>query len=138
MTRPLRIVLVGYGPVGARPAEELLPSVEAGEAELVVVGAENDDAYNRVLVAEYAVGAASRDRLDVTDTEAARAAGVEVRLGDVAVRIDRVRQRVLLSSGAELPYDRLVLATGARANIPTLDRPQHTPRGGQGGGGGRG
>ena len=128
MTRPLRIVLVGYGPVGARLVEELLPSVEAGEAELVVVGAENDDAYNRVLVAEYAVGAASRDRLDVTDTEAARAAGVDVRLGDVAVRIDRVRQRVLLSSGAELPYDRLVLATGARANIPTLDGLQHTRR----------
>jgi assimilatory nitrate reductase electron transfer subunit len=28
---------------------------------------------------------------------------------------------VLLSSGAELPYDRLVLATGARAQLPTVD-----------------
>ncbi|MFP3381246.1 FAD-dependent oxidoreductase, partial [Bacillus sp. SIMBA_069] len=79
------------------------------------------DAYNRVLVAEYAVGAAGRDRLEVTDTEAARTAGVDIRLGDTAASLDRVRQRVVLDSGDELPYDRLVLATGARANIPTLD-----------------
>ncbi|MGO4343814.1 hypothetical protein AB4Z02_19200, partial [Pedococcus sp. 2YAF34] len=74
--RPLHIVLIGYGPVGARFVEELLPSVSAGTVELTVVGAEAEDAYNRVLVAEYAVGAADRRRLDITDTDAALAAGV--------------------------------------------------------------
>jgi assimilatory nitrate reductase electron transfer subunit len=108
--------------------EELLPAVTAGAATLTVVGAEREDAYNRVLVAEYAVGAASRDRLEVADTEEARRAGVDLRLGDVAASIDRVRQRVLLLGGEELPYDRLVLATGARANIPTLDGLQQTRR----------
>jgi len=126
--RPLRVVLVGYGPVGARFVEELLPAIVAGRAGLTVVGAEREDAYNRVLVAEYAVGATDRDRLDMTDTEAARAAGVDIRLGDVAVSIDRVRQRVILEGGEELPYDRLVLATGARANIPTLDGLAHSRR----------
>ena len=57
--RPLRVVLVGYGPVGARLVEELLPAVGTGDIELTVVGAEKEDAYNRVLVAEYAVGAAA-------------------------------------------------------------------------------
>ncbi|MEN2739907.1 FAD-dependent oxidoreductase [Microbacterium sp. X-17] len=129
MSRPLRIVLIGYGPVGARFVEELLPAVAAGEASLVAVGAEDEDAYNRVLVAEYAVGAASRDRLDVADTAAARAAGAEIRLSETAVAIDRVRQRVRTSAGDELPYDRLVLATGSRANIPTLDGLEDTRRG---------
>ncbi|QNE36739.1 FAD-dependent oxidoreductase [Leifsonia shinshuensis] len=128
MTRPLRIVLVGYGPVGARFVEEVLPAVAAGEASLVALGAEDEDAYNRVLVAEYAVGVAARDRLDVTDTEAARAAGADIRLAETAVTIDRVRQRVLTSGGDELPYDRLVLATGSRANIPTLDGLERTRR----------
>jgi assimilatory nitrate reductase electron transfer subunit len=126
--RPLRVVVIGYGPVGARFVEELLPAVAAGDARLTVVGAEREDAYNRVLVAEYAVGAATRERLEVTDTPAALAAGVDLRLGEVAVAIDRVRQRVLLDSGHALPYDRLVLATGARANIPTLDGLQQTRR----------
>ena len=49
--RALRVVVVGYGPVGARFADELLPSVRAGVVELTVVGAEGADAYNRVLVA---------------------------------------------------------------------------------------
>ncbi|MGH1524053.1 FAD-dependent oxidoreductase [Leifsonia sp. L25] len=126
MTRPLRIVLIGYGPVGARFVEEMLPAVAAGEASLVALGAEDEDAYNRVLVAEYAVGAASRDRLDVTDTAAARAAGADIRLAETAATIDRGRQRVVTSGGDELRYDRLVLATGARANIPTLDGLEHT------------
>jgi assimilatory nitrate reductase electron transfer subunit len=126
--RPLRVVLVGYGPVGARFVEELLPVVASGEASLTVVGAEREDAYNRVLVAEYAVGAATRERLEVADTPAALAAGVDLRLGDVAVAIDRDRQRVRLHGGDVLPYDRLVLATGARANIPTLDGLQQTRR----------
>jgi assimilatory nitrate reductase electron transfer subunit len=35
--------------------------------------------------------------------------------------INRTRQTVSLQSGELVPYDRLVLATGARANVPTLD-----------------
>ena len=121
LPRPLRILLMGYGPVGARFVEELLPTVAAGLAELTVVGAEPTDAYNRVLIAEYATGAADRERLEVTDTDAARAAGVRIRLGEAVTVVDRLRQRVVLDGGDELPYDRLVFATGARANIPTLD-----------------
>ncbi len=118
--RPLRIVLVGYGPVGARFVEELLPALSRGDITLTVVGAEREDAYNRVLIAEYAVGIADRVRLDVTDTAAAVAAGVRVELGAAVTGLDRDRQVVRLDTGETLPYDRLVLATGARANVPTL------------------
>lgn len=121
MTALLRVVLIGYGPVGARFVEELLPAVEAGRVDLVVLGAEDEDAYNRVLLAEYAVGATTRARLEVADTAAAQRAGVRIRLSEAAVAIDRVRRRVRTSRGDEVEYDRLVLATGARANIPTLD-----------------
>ncbi|WP_307807490.1 FAD-dependent oxidoreductase [Naasia sp. SYSU D00948] len=117
---PLRVVVLGYGPVGARLVEELLPAVRRGTAALTVVGAEEEDAYNRVLLAEYAVGRAARERLDVTDTAAARAAGADIRLGAAALGIDRVRRVVRLEGGESLPYDRLVFATGSRANVPTL------------------
>lgn len=126
--RPLRVVLVGYGPVGARFVEEFAPAVAAGAAELTVVGAESEDAYNRVLLAEYAVGAADRRRLDITDTAASRADGVVIRLGEAVLAVDRRRQEVRLDSGDTLPYDRLVFATGARANIPTLDGLQRSRR----------
>ncbi|MFB9731354.1 FAD-dependent oxidoreductase [Ornithinimicrobium kibberense] len=117
---PARIVLIGYGPVGARLVEGLVPSVAAGTVELTVLGAEPEDAYNRVLVGEYAVGRADRARLEITDTAAARAAGVSIRTAEVAVAVDRYRQTVLTGAGEHLPYDRLVLATGSRANVPRL------------------
>ncbi|MWV58350.1 FAD-dependent oxidoreductase [Rathayibacter sp. VKM Ac-2754] len=120
MPEPLRVVLLGYGPVGARLVEELLPSVRSGSVALTVVGAEPHDAYNRVLLAEYAVGRATRERLDLGDRLAAEEAGVVFRLGSAAVGLDRARRTVRLHDDERLPYDRLVLATGARANVPTL------------------
>ena len=116
-----RIVLVGYGPVGARFVEELLPLVRSGRAHLTVIGAEDADAYNRVLIAEYAVGRTDRETLEITDTSAAREAGVLIRTGVSVTAINRTRRSVTLSDGTQVPYDRLVLATGARANVPTLD-----------------
>ncbi|HEY9425421.1 MAG TPA: FAD-dependent oxidoreductase [Microterricola sp.] len=118
---PLRIVLVGYGPVGSRFIEELLPAVVDGTITLTVVGSEPADAYNRVLVAEYAVGHTDREALTISDRAAIEAAGVRVVTGMTATGIDRDTRTVVLATGETLPYDRLVLATGARANVPTLD-----------------
>lgn len=114
-------MLVGYGPVGARFVEELLPAVRAGLVQLTVVGAEAAEAYNRVLVAEYAVGEAERESLEVTDAEEAREAGVRILTATTVVELRRSRRTVLLGTREQLPYDRLVFATGARAQLPTLD-----------------
>jgi len=116
-----RIILIGYGTVGARFVDELLPAVRSGQIDLTVIGAEAADAYNRVLVAEYAVGVAERDTLDITDTDAAREAGVRILTGTSVTAISRTRRLISLGTGEELAWDRLVFATGARANIPTLD-----------------
>lgn len=121
MTAPHRIVLIGYGPVGARFVDELLPAVADGSVELTVAGGEHVEAYNRVLVAEYAVGGTELDSMLVGDRAGAEAAGVRMRLGVAARSIDRDARTVELETGELLGYDRLVLATGARANVPTLD-----------------
>jgi assimilatory nitrate reductase electron transfer subunit len=121
MTAPLRIVLIGHGLVGARFVDELLPEVSAGRVALTVVAGEPVEAYNRVLVAEYAVGNAELDAMLVGDRLAAEAAGARVLLGVAATSIDRDARVVRCANGDELPYDRVVLATGSRANTPTLD-----------------
>jgi assimilatory nitrate reductase electron transfer subunit len=121
MSPALRIVLVGYGPVGARFVEDLLPAVREGAVALTVVAGEPIEAYNRVLVAEYAVGNTELDSMLVGNGNAAEEAGARVLLGVAATSIDRVARTVHLSTGEELGYDRLVLATGARANVPTLE-----------------
>lgn len=117
---PERVVLVGYGPVGARLVEGLLPAVRDGLIDLTVVGAEPHDAYNRVLIAEYAVGRMDRAGLDLGDRRVAEEAGVRFVLATAVAGVDRALRTVRLADGIRLPYDRLVLATGARANVPTL------------------
>lgn len=114
-----RIVVIGAGPVGIRFAEELLPLVSEGRATVTVLGAEMANPYNRVLLAELAVGEASAGEL--TLATAAGLPGIDLRLGARAVRIDRGAQLVELADGSDVGYDRLVLATGARSIVPTLD-----------------
>ncbi len=74
-----------------------------------------------MLVAEYAVGNTELDSMIVGDRATAEEAGARVLLGVAATSIDRAARIVRLSTGEELGYDRLVLATGSRANVPTLD-----------------
>ncbi|WP_309081603.1 FAD-dependent oxidoreductase [Zhihengliuella sp.] len=120
MSTPERVVVVGFGPVAARLVEDLLPAVAAGTLALTVLGAESRAAYNRVLVAEVAVGRTAAGAIALADADELRRAGVDVRLGATVRRVDRSRRRVLLDDGAPVPYDRLVFATGARPILPTL------------------
>lgn len=116
-----RIVLIGFGPVGARFAEELLPAVEDGRVHLTIVGAETHDPYNRILIAEYAGGEVARDSLTTAAAADFTAAGATVLRGRRVTQIDRGESAVVLDDGSRVTYDRLVLATGARATLPTLE-----------------
>ncbi|WP_249336033.1 FAD-dependent oxidoreductase [Sinomonas gamaensis] len=119
-TTPERIVVVGYGPVAARFVDELRPAAAAGAAQVTVVGEEEHAAYNRVLVADLGVGRTSHAAMQLSDPEELALDGVRVLVGTRAARFDRSRRLLHLSDGEALPYDRLVLATGARAAIPNL------------------
>ena len=118
---PSRVVVVGFGPVAARLVEHLEPLVAAGLVALTIIGQEPDAAYNRVLVADLAVGRTREAAIRLADAPALRAAGIDVRLGARVVRVDRPFRRVLLDDGAAIDYDRLVLATGSRPVRPRLD-----------------
>src|SRR6188768_1769068 len=100
---PERVILVGFGPVGARFAEELLPAVRRGEIALTVVGAEADDAYNRVLLADHAVGRTPREALDLSDTVALHEAGVSLLTGTTVMTLNRTTNTVTLNTGERLP-----------------------------------
>lgn len=115
----VRIVVVGAGPVGIRFAEELLPLVSAGRVTVTVLGAEDADPYNRVLIGEYAVGEVTASELTLATAESLP--GIDLRLGTRVERIGRAARQVVLGDGSTVGYDRLVLATGARPIIPALD-----------------
>ncbi|SOD60604.1 assimilatory nitrate reductase electron transfer subunit [Streptomyces zhaozhouensis] len=107
MTKRSRVVIVGGGMAGARLARAL-GSAPDGPA-VTVVAEERRPAYNRVLLAEVVAGRYPAE----TITLPAPAPAVDWRAGTRARELDPERRRVRCTDGAELPYDALVLATGA-------------------------
>lgn len=108
------VVIVGGGPAAHRLAHRLHA---LGHRDAVtVIGAEPRPAYNRALLGSVLDGTLSAERLALP----ALPAPVRALTGARAVRIDRARRTVHLKDGRELPYDILVLATGARPRIPDV------------------
>lgn len=116
--RPLRIVVVGGGPVAARLVQELRPALDSGAARVTVLGEESLPAYQRIRLGDVASGRLDGAELALVQPADGDRDGVEIRCGAAVVSLDRDRRTVTLADGAEVGYDRLVLATGASAIIP--------------------
>jgi assimilatory nitrate reductase electron transfer subunit len=117
-----RVVVVGHGMAGTRLATELRrhdPSAE--RVAISVVGDEPHAAYNRVLLSTVLAGSLELDAVRLHDAGWPAAQRVDLRLGVAATAVHRTDRRVTLSDGSALPYDALVLATGARPRLPEID-----------------
>ncbi|MFC6151645.1 FAD-dependent oxidoreductase [Mumia xiangluensis] len=116
--RRTRVVVVGAGMVGIRFAEEVARADREGRFEVLVLGEEAYEPYNRILLTELVAG-----RADLASLALARPDGVTVRLAARVQEIDRAARTVQVD-GEAIPYDHLVLATGAQARVlrvPGLD-----------------
>ncbi|GAB3678465.1 FAD-dependent oxidoreductase [Actinocorallia lasiicapitis] len=121
------IVVVGNGMAGSR----LLTEIRRRDAEtpLTVFGAEDRNAYNRVMLSNVLAGKTRADELELVAPSWYREHGVDARQGVCVTGIDRQERVVLASDGSRTAYDRLVLATGSRAlvpPIPVLTGQEHT------------
>src|SRR5690606_6702448 len=92
----------------------------AGRArvEVTVLGAEEYEPYNRVLLSEVVAGKVDVAAIGLPGAGDAR---VRVRRGTEAIAIDRAARRVVTGEGAH-PYDIVMLATGAAARVPDVPR----------------
>src|SRR5690242_6863206 len=110
MNAKRKLLLIGHGKVGQRFLEELVEA-DAGFS-ITVLGEETRAAYDRVQLSAFFSGKTAADLSVVPDGFMSNH-GIELRLGERAVTIDRERRCVRTSSGVELPYDALVIATGS-------------------------
>ncbi|MDA0635873.1 FAD/NAD(P)-binding oxidoreductase [Nonomuraea sp. MCN248] len=125
MSAPIgRVVVVGNGIAGLTAAHQLR---ECGfDGELTVVGDEPYPAYSRPALSK----ALLLDGVDRSAHELAPATHGAVELLGVRARgLDAERRLVTLDDGVVLPYDGLVIATGARARRLSGLPEEHTLRG---------
>jgi len=113
------VVVVGAGVAGVTAAEELRRALP--DAELTLVGEEPYDFYNRMAITRLVSESASIDSLYLNRRDWAKSRRVDFRRGVAATAIDRANREVEVADGQRLPYDRVVIATGARPLVPPID-----------------
>jgi len=124
-TRRRRLIVIGNGMAGMRAVEELL-ELAPNAYDITVFGAEPHTNYNRILLSPLLAGDKSAKEIFLHTPEWYTEHGVALHSGDPVVAIDRRRRIVRSQKGVELPYDRLLLATGSSPlmlPIPGKDLP---------------
>ncbi len=109
-----RVVVVGASLAGLRAVETLRR--RGYEGALTLVGAEPHLPYDRPpLSKEVLAGRWEPERTALRKPDSYGELDLDLRLGRAASGLDPGRRRLRLDDGSELPFDGLILATGARA-----------------------
>ena len=125
MSTTEKVVVVGAGMVGHRFVEELVRADRDRRFSIELVGEEEYEPYNRILLSDVLAGRSDLKAISLPLPDSGR---VQFWRGVSASAIDREAGVVELSDGSSRPFDRLVLATGARAFVPPLPGLEAQPR----------
>lgn len=120
-----KVLVVGAGMVGHRFVEDLVRADREHRYDVELVGEEEYEPYNRILLSDVLAGRSDLKAISLPLPDSGR---VQFWRGVAAYEIDRDAGVVRLSDGTERPWDRLVLATGARAFVPPLAGLEAQPR----------
>jgi len=105
-------VIAGASLAGAKAAETLRD--EGFDGDIVLIGAEHERPYERPPLSKgYLLGSDQRDSVYVHAASWYAENGVDLREDTTVTTIDRGARTVATSSGAQVSYDKLLLATGA-------------------------
>lgn len=116
------VIVIGNGMVGARFAEDLIQRDRESRYRVSILGAEEHEPYNRVLLSDFVAGRTTAAALHLpmpADDRIAVHRGAEVLSVDRAARTVRVAHAGLTDPVAQ-HYDLLVFATGAQARVLPL------------------
>jgi NADPH-dependent 2,4-dienoyl-CoA reductase/sulfur reductase-like enzyme/nitrite reductase/ring-hydroxylating ferredoxin subunit len=122
---PGKIVIVGGGAAGFAAAERLRRAQYQGS--IVMLSSDDAAPIDRPnLSKDYLAGSAPEEWMPLRPDSFYAANGIDLRLATNVAAIDAPSREIALADGSKIPYDRLLLATGAepvRLSIPGADQP---------------
>lgn len=113
------IVIVGGGHGGSQIAASL--RADGYDGPLTLLTAEKDVPYQRPPLSKAFLKYPKHELLPLRPESFYDKNHVDLRLGAEAASIDREAGAVRLADGSLMPFDRLVLATGARPRLPVVE-----------------
>lgn len=110
----MKVLVIGCGAAGFYAAKRLKKNDP--ELQVTLLEAAEYALYSKMRLPEYVAGTLPREKLFLGNTD-----DLDFKTGENVVAIDRTAKQVTTSSGAVYEYDKLILATGAAANIPPVE-----------------
>ena len=116
-----KLVVIGNGMAGARFVEEMVSLGGRDTYDITVIGEESCGNYNRILLSGVLSGSHDADDIFINPLDWYAQNGVTLHAGVRAIGIDRKGKMAYGSGGLLLPYDKLVIATGSSAFVPSME-----------------
>ena len=107
-----KLVVIGNGMAGMRTVEELL-KIAPEKYDITVFGAEPYGNYNRILLSPVLCGEKTIDQIMLNDVPWYDDNGITLHKGVKVTGVDRKACVVTGDNGIQVPYDRLLMATGS-------------------------
>ncbi|MBU4314969.1 FAD-dependent oxidoreductase [Patescibacteria group bacterium] len=111
----MQFVIIGGGIAGTTCAQELRKL--NADAQITILEQEPHRLYSKVLLARYVTGELERERLFLKTEDWYTANNIEL-ITEIRVEsIDTINKHVAISDGREIPYDKLLIASGQEPRL---------------------
>src|SRR5215472_13352995 len=125
MINKQRLVVIGNGMAGARLVEEVLARQGRDLFNIVVFGAESYGNYNRILLSGVLAGTHDPRDIFINPLDWYKEHSVILHAGSTVTQIDHHARVVYSADGIAEPYDKLIIATGSKAFVPSIANLYH-------------
>jgi nitrite reductase (NADH) large subunit len=113
-----RYLIIGNGVAGISAAQEIRRHDDTGQ--ITIIGDEGEPYYYRASLSEWIAEDNTTEMIYARTPAFYEAMRFETRTGLVN-QVDPANKSVTLENGETIPYDKLLIATGARANVIPID-----------------
>lgn len=121
MQKKQKLVVIGNGMAGARAVEEILARGGGDMFDITIFGDEPTGNYNRILLSNVLNGSYKEEEIFLNPLDWYKQNNITLLAGLKASGLLRRAKLVYGEDGHAEPYDKLIIATGSRPFIPTME-----------------
>jgi NADPH-dependent 2,4-dienoyl-CoA reductase/sulfur reductase-like enzyme len=112
----MKFLILGGGPAGIAAAKTVRKAKP--DAEILIATEEKTAPYLRPLMPDFILGDATAENTLDPEGKDLQAKKIKVAYGRLATGLDTANRKVAFADGTEERYDRLLIATGAKCDVP--------------------
>ncbi|PAK53451.1 nitrite reductase large subunit NirB [Paenibacillus sp. 7541] len=110
-----KLVVIGNGIAGIGTIEQIIKL--GGAYDITVIGQEPHPNYNRIMLSYVLEGSKTIDDIVLNDWQWYEDNQITLHTGTAATAIDEANKVVVCDNGLNVPYDKVIIATGSRPFI---------------------